>query len=227
MEIDKEARGFKIWSALVIVGIVMICIVLAFLPFWESIFLKMKKSAMNYSQLRVNTPENISIVYIDGKIKGETKEGTLLVTGITPGKHSIRIERKSSIPGFYIPFEKEVNFEDGVEIEIQWVAGPTTESSEGVLKYFKRQAIPTDFTTVNFIVYPPDAQISWDGKVLESGSYQISVVDDKNHELLISSEGFETKKVNLKVENAIRERHLDVVVEVYLYRIPVLTLVNN
>lgn len=217
----------KNWVVLLIPIFLVVSIVLAFLPFWENIFSKIRKTGILTAQLRVNTPESVARIYLDNELKGETKEGTALISGIVPGRHVVKIERSSTVPNFYVPLERELHFEEGAEIEIQWIAGPTKEACEGMIRYFKKQPISSNHTTVNLVVYPSDAKIVYDGKPIKVGEYQIVVDDENNHTISVSREGFETKEINLKIENTIRQRNLDVVIELYLYRKPIESDISN
>lgn len=208
-------------KALIIVGVIAGAIGAAFFPFWKSVFLAVEDTVVNPAQLRVFTPEHTAKIYIDGEEKATTTEGSTVIPGIAPGNRIVKIEREASNPNFYIPFEREVYFEQGAEVEIQWASGPTQDASEGVIKYFKKQPLPKESPSVMMVVYPPDATISWDEQTFAEGEYSISVDDDLDHEVVFERAGYETKTLNVSIGNTAREQNLDFVVEVYLYRIPI------
>jgi|GEM_PF-6453020 len=214
-----QKKKFPIWIVFVAVAVVLIGLLVT--PVWDSLYTLVAGNETGIAQLRVESPDSTVFVYIDNELIGETQDGMLLISDVTAEVHAIRLEREASLQGFYEPLERELTFMEGTEVEIEWLAGPTAESSEGVLKYFRQRPAAETALRVFFIVYPDTAKVEMDGNNIDPDTLSIEIDDVFRHDIVVSKDGFEAKAFTIdaglfgSVDNA------DLVVEVYLYQSPV------
>ena len=197
--------------------------VFAFLPTWDWFFNFFKDRDSTISQLLVTTPKSTAKIYIDDQVRGTTQtDKEFAITGISKGSHKIKIARISDPSGFYQDFEKTLDFIPGTAVQVVWSAGPSTESSSGIIKYFKKQ-IASSTPQVKVYPYPADSAINFDDAKSDSS---IVLNDTKKHTMKISKEKYISQEVPIQMtdSNGTLIKDYDLVVEVYLYQVPVSNL---
>ena len=220
----KEMTGppkkrFPLWVVFIAVAVILIG--LAATPAWDYVYSLINGETKGIAQLRVYAPDSTLAVYIDDEFVGRTSEGMLLLSDVSAEEHEIRLEREASTPGFYAPFERELVFMESAEVEIQWLAGPTPETSEGVLKYFRQRPEAESALRVFFVVYPDGATVKMDDAEVDKAALSVAITDVFKHEISVEKEGYESKEFTVDAGLFGEVNNADLVVEVYLYQSPV------
>lgn len=221
---DKPQKKFP-WGVLIAIPLLLISAV-AVTSLWDKVVLRITPQSSENSQLRINSPDSVLRVYIDDEHVGETYDGTLVVPGVEAKRHVVRLERDSATDDFYVPFERELVFMEGAEIEIDWLAGPTLSTSQGVLKYFRQRPSLNVEPRVFFVVYPEGANVSIDGLEVDSStlSANLSALSEFSHEITVEKDGYETSTFTVNTEELSQRDDVDLVIEVYLYLPPILPI---
>jgi hypothetical protein len=211
-------------KAALFLGICAILVLLAFTPFWGYIyqFFQAKGLQGNYSQLHFQSSKGDYQVFIDNELKGEVADKQKKdIPQVKPGSRTIKIVRKSELSDFFYVLEKTIEFIPSSQVEIEWEAGPTLESSTGTIKYFN-EIIKPDGAEVYIRPFPNNAIVQFDSKTTEGNTFD--VFDTKNHTIKVSmdedSESI-TSKINVTDESTNKVlKNLKLVIEVYLYKMP-------
>jgi hypothetical protein len=211
-------------AALVFV-ICIVLIALAFLPVWDWIYslLRTPNRDGSFSQLHFKSLAGDYDIYIDGEKLGTVKSGEIGdFTKIALGNRNVKIIRSSSNPDFYYILERNLVFIASAQVEIEWEAGPTLESSSGVVKYFTEVSKP-EGAELYVLPFPNNATVEFDMKRSENNSFEI--LDVNPHSIKVSlDKGFESQTLSVNMTDTNNQkvlRNLKLVIEVYLYKVPI------
>lgn len=200
-----------------IVAIILV-VLLSTPQFWTSVNNIFNPIAVDTSQLNFKSLFGNYSIYLNGNKLGDVNDKeTKLFPKIKPGKQTIKISRNSNTSDFYFDMEKEIDFIPGTQVDIEWEAGPTLESSNGIIRYFADTAVQAEGTEVQFYPFPPDASVEMDSKLLESKKVVIN--DTDTHKISIkANSSYEGKDFDIEFNSVKKDlRH---VVEIYLYKVP-------
>lgn len=180
------------------------------------------ESRSGVSQLSVKSARGDYTVFIDGNSVGKVEDGkTQLFAKINPGNRDVKLVRDTDVTGFYFDFSRKIEFTPSSQVEIEWDAGPTLESSSGTVKYFTEIEKP-EGSEVLVEAFPADAKILLDGKESENDVFEI--LDGTIHTLRVSNgEGYESKDIDIAIRDEQTNKvltNLRLIVEVYLYKQP-------
>lgn len=219
---DKKStrKKFPIWIVFVAVAILLIGLTAT--SAWDYLYSLLGTESSGRSQLRVYAPDSTLSVYIDGEFKGRTSDGMLLLSDVPAQKHSIKLEREASVAGFYVPFERDLVFMEGTEVEIRWMAGPTVETSEGIVRYFRERPAVDSALRVFFVTYPAGASVKYDSTDIDPSALSVEIDDGLRHEITVEKTGFESAVFTIDAGQIGDVSNADLVIEVYLYQAPVL-----
>lgn len=144
--------------------------------------------------------------YIGSVNEGENKTFFKLKSGTFPFK----VIRKSPLKDFFYEFNKNLTLLPNSEIVMEWEAGPTIESSSGVLKYFVESTKP------NIIIntYPNEASVYLDEQLVEKILPLENIKRDAIRLNIKYKEGVEEKNILI---NTKFNGNISMIVEVYLY----------
>ncbi len=139
-----------------------------------------------------------------------------IFTKIHSGERLVKIRRISEINDFYYLFEKKINFYSGTEVDIEWESGPSIDSSNGIIKYF-REAKNSQGTELNFITFPSNSTVEINDNVNELKKLQLN--DSQTYKVKVkNNESYETRDFQIKLNTA--QKNLSHTIEIYLYRKP-------
>lgn len=127
---------------LFIFGIALIVAVIL-IP-WRDLFL-----SLGIDPFRTNVPASLQVtcftgkctVFVDGQKKGETP---LDILDITPGEHTIKLEKVSTNSEFYTTTTKKINFIRATKVYVEWELGPSRLFSQGHVLSFKERRHDTE-----------------------------------------------------------------------------------
>lgn len=206
------------------VGFTLVLLALAFLPVWDKIYsaFEPKGRQGGTSELSFQSIAGNYSVFLDNKLLGEVEDGKSKdFVKVEPGRHLVKIVRKSDVTNFYHVLERNLDFLPATSVEIAWEAGPTLESSSGTIKYFTQIVNPKG-AELYILTFPNDSEVEFDSRKSEGNLFEIN--DTATHSVKVSNgEGFESKEtsVNLTDENTKKIlTDLRLVLEVYLYKQP-------
>lgn len=184
-------------------------------------------SEIGYSGIDITTNVK-SDIYIDNQKLGSAQpDPSFLYTKIEPGKKRVRLVDTEDTNLIY---EKDLIFEKGTKVSINWSFGVTQNTSYGLLKYFVKKA--EDTNKIRIIKDTAASQISVDGK--ESDDSTITA-DGNEHTITVSKAGYIPKTLKVSLVNKNLNNPLisqadktlyddyDLVVEVALFQIPFTT----
>lgn len=211
-------------KAALFILLVVVLGLLSFLPIWNWIYgiFEDKGREGNISQLSVKSLRGEYNIYLDGSLLGkiDNQQQNEFVR-ITPGRHTVRLERISDVVDFYYVLERPVDFLPSTQVEIEWEAGPTLESSSGTIKYFT-EIIKPEGAEVYVLTFPQSATVEFDSKKTDAHTFE--VLDTNTHTLKVSNgSGFASQSidVNMKDDSSTKVlTNLKLVIEVYLYKQP-------
>ncbi|MDD3647360.1 MAG: PEGA domain-containing protein [Candidatus Dojkabacteria bacterium] len=210
--------------------VVVIAVVLAILLPWENIGElknKLTGGAADYASLKVYSLGGDMKVFVDGAEKGTVLSDTtyLEIFPIEVGKHEVKLVRIASNDIFYEEFLETISFEKGFDTVISWELGPTEESTSGWILYARRNVSAVDDVKLNVESDPKGAQIKLDGgEASYSPLVNFALSHDKQHNLIISEEGYQTMELPILPEDE-EERNLlrgyDLFLDIDLYKLPI------
>lgn len=211
-------------KAALFVGIVLVLGLISFLPVWNWVYgiFEDRGRQGNFSQLNVKSIRGDYDVYVDGDLVGKVndKEENNF-TKIKPGRHVVKLIRKSEVQDFFYTLERPVEFLPSTQVDINWESGPTLESSSGTVKYFSQIIKPTG-SEVYLLTFPQSADLEFDSKKSDQNVFEI--LDSKQHTIKVSNgNGFETQRINVNLSDESTKKvliNLKLVIEVYLYKQP-------
>ena len=191
---NKTLKTILIFSlgVLVTVGLVLV-------P-WQDLANK-----VGFDPFRTNVPSSLKAnclvgscrVYIDGQDKGETP---VELIDITPGKHTVKIEKLSSTPDFYTDISREIEFLKGTEVYMEWELGPSELFSQGYTVSFKDRNHDTE-SVLSISSELSDISVSIDGVNAGSVPY-LAGQDDLStgsHKLTFSKSGYLDREIELDI----------------------------
>lgn len=161
-------------------------------------------------------------IFIDGEKKGVVEAGAQEdFVQISPGKHVIKVVRQTSSPDFYYTLERNIEFLPSAQVEITWEAGPTLESSAGIIKYFT-EISKHNGANVYIQTFPQNATVEFDSRKSEGNTFEI--FDTATHTIKITNgDGFDTQSLSVNLTDVSTQKvlsNLQLVIEVYLYKQP-------
>lgn len=214
----------KLFSALLIV---IVLISIAFLGFWNNLYSRFDDIPDNNSQnssLLVRSIAGVYDVYFDGKKIGEVNEGEEKeFYKLNSGNRSVKLVRKTDATEFFFVLERTLFFRPASKVVIEWEAGPSLESSEGVIRYFTDVYSP-DGAIVAVQPFPSIANVTFDGRSEADNVFEVR--DVANHIIKVSNgDGFKIQNnITLTLEDPSNEdsvlKNVKLVIEVYLYKYP-------
>jgi hypothetical protein len=162
-------------------------------------------------------------IFIDDVFLGTVQhQKEKVFTGIKPGKRMLRVYRLSEVDNFYFSFVREVSFMPFTQVELEWEAGPTLESSNGVLKYFT-EAFHSNNAELLIDPFPQDATISINNISIQNRLVEITDTQEKI--IRVShSDRYVPKDVKILLINPNTNavpKNVRLNIEVYLYKRPI------
>jgi hypothetical protein len=210
-------------AALIILTFIVL-LGISFLPFWSKIYkiFNRKVSQTNFSQLSVRSLSGDYEIYVDDKKVGDVKDKEQKsFVQIESGVRKVRLVRPSPVKDFFYTLERNIEFLQSSQVEIEWESGPTLESSSGTIKYFSK-IVKSDGAQVYVLPFPNNSEVFFDNR--QSVGNAFDVFDTASHTIRISNgEGFEPKimEINLTDQNTKKVlKDIKLVVEVYIYKVP-------
>lgn len=211
-------------KAALVFGIIAIVLGFTFTPigtyFYK--FLRVQGKQGNYSQFNFKSIRGTYEIFIDNTLKETVEEGkSKEIILIEPGIRQVKVVRKSEIKDFFHQFERNISFLPNAAVEMEWDAGPTLESSSGVLKYFTK-IVKQNGSEVFVSTFPDNAKVEFDSRRNNNNVFE--VLDTATHTIRVSgNEGFDSKFVELNLTNESTKRvltNLKLIIEVFLYKQP-------
>ncbi|HRN86268.1 MAG TPA: PEGA domain-containing protein [Candidatus Dojkabacteria bacterium] len=180
----------------------------------------------SYSGLKVKAFSGELEVFVDGNSAGVTsdQESFLEVYPIEAGEHNIKIVRPGN-DGFYSEFERNINFENDVDVVIGYDLGPSLLFSEGHILTAKKSFTKGVEPTLDILSTVDDVDVKLDGRDIgKTPLRSIPIGIDSTHILTFSKKGFDTLEIEiLPTEQSERDKLKDVELslEVNLFAKPV------
>lgn len=206
----------------IVITAIVIFVILSSPSFWNWIYQNGRIEKKGFSQLKFSSIAGDYEIFIDDKLLGDVrdKEEKLFVR-IEQGERVLKIVRKSDIKNFYYTLIRQINFMPSAQVELKWEAGPTLESSNGILKYFVNVVNPNGAELL-IEPFPADSIIKIntekiDKKLIEVRDTNQMIINVSHGEKFIPQEFV----ILLRDENTNTvPKNVRLIVEVYLYKKP-------
>lgn len=210
-------------KALIVIFAIILTVALLSPAFWDLVSPSNAEDEKGFGQLKVQSFAGEYEVYVDKNLIGSVEDkGEKVFTRISSGKREVAIVRKSSVDNFYFKLIREIDFLPSTQVELNWEAGPSMESSSGILKYFTRVINPGG-SELLVIPFPADSEILINSSKPERNLIDITDIGERKV-LVKNSEQFIPNEftVFLKDEsNNTVPKNIRLIVEVYLYKKPI------
>ncbi len=162
-------------------------------------------------------------IFIDNDFLGMVQSKKEKVfTGINPGKRTLKVQRVSELEDFYFTFSREVDFMPFTQVELEWEAGPTLESSNGVLKYFTESS-KLNTTELVIDTFPIDCTVYINDQIVQNKI--IEIVNPVEHNVRVSHTSRYVQKdfsiLLLDPNTNEVPKNIRLNIEVYLYKRPI------
>jgi hypothetical protein len=204
--------------------VVVLIIVLTGSGFWNwvySIFKVNERSGT--SLLHMKSLSGVYQIYIDGNKVGEVgNQEDKTFSQIAPGSRDVKIVRENN-EDLYFVLNRSISFLSSAQVELEWEAGPTLESSEGLLKYFSPIPKPGG-AEIQVIAFPSNSDIAFNEQVLPNNTASVTTVQDYKIKVK-NTDGFTPKEFDIKLRDDNSgnvPKDVRLVAEVYLYKKPFL-----
>lgn len=210
-------------KALIVISAIILTVALLSPAFWDLVSPNNDEDEKGFGQLKVQSLAGEYEVYVDKNLIGSVEDkGEKVFTRISAGKREVEIVRKSSVDNFYFKLIRQIDFLPSTQVELNWEAGPSMESSSGILKYFTRVTNPGG-SELLVIPFPADSEILINSSKPERNLIDITDIGERKV-LVKNSEQFIPNEftVFLKDEsNNTVPKNIRLIVEVYLYKKPI------
>jgi hypothetical protein len=151
-------------------------------------------------------------VYLNGSAEPEgvvTPESSpLIVPGIVPGEHQVRLVRSSEVADAYWEFNRLIDFYAGIDVVMAYELGPTQDFSAGHIIYAQPGSGSGDGVQINVSTGVDQVEVLLDD--LTIGSTPVagySITANEQHRLKLSKEGYEDQEfLILPTDHAERSR---------------------
>jgi hypothetical protein len=203
MLVQKPAPGMgKTLKVILIFLLGVIATVAIILVPWSDLFLR-----IGIDPFRTNVPASLQVncfvgncnVFVDGQDKGETPVDIL---DITPGEHTIKLEKSTTTPEFYTTVTKKIKFIRATKVYMEWEIGPSKVFSQGHVLSFKERTHDTEpVLSISSDLSDVDVQIDGvsvgevpflgDSKLLKEGS----------HKITLSKSGYIDQEIEVDINN--------------------------
>lgn len=209
----------KILLVILAVCLVIITVTPLFLDWIYKFAIKTRN--IEFSQLQFTSIEGDYLIFIDGRKIGKVEnKNTKVFPKIESGERVIKISRSSKDGNLYFTLERKVNFYPRTQTEIIWSAGPTLESSEGVIKYFGLSSNP-EGTRVVVHTFPSFAKVLLND--LEIGKEFIIDNVATNKIFVYAGDSYHPKEIEIRLKDNSTNTvpvNISLNIDVYLYRKP-------
>lgn len=164
-------------------------------------------------------------IFIDNKLIGYINNGdSKIFYSILPGIRNIRVERINlNNQNFYFTLNRDIIFEPSTRVEIKWEAGPTLETSRGIIKYFIKKFSPKG---IELIIKPfwPNTYVLYNSELLKEQTLIIEYPQLLKFSVVGKNNDFESLDIELIIQDEFEQvpKNLQLIVEVYLYKNPIL-----
>jgi len=155
-----------------------------------------------FSSVYIET-EPASSIYINSELVGQTPKRYIT----KPGKISVKLIPISSEKTL-LPYKTEIDLLAGLETVIRRKFSDSEEASSGEIISLSKTA--TGLNSILVAGIPEGIRLFIDGEDVGTTPFKSSKLSEGNHEILLSKEGYEEKKLNLK---AIKGYQLTLVVQ--------------
>lgn len=211
----------KFLGIIILICLGVIAIYVIYWEFWSTEKYKIS-SGQGLAQLSFTSLYGDYLIFIDGNLIDQvaSKESKQFES-IPSGRRNVKITRKSSVQNLYYTLERYIMFETGTQVEIKWEAGPTLESSRGIIKYFRETYSPDGIEVYvqpiwpNSIVYLNSTQLHNNyAKIKNPGVLRFRVVN---------GDMFDPLEFEISIENESQGniKNLAMIIEVFLYKKPI------
>lgn len=187
-------------------------------------------SKENLSSLKVKSFSGELEVYLDDQLVGVAKddEGFLEVFPVVPGEHTVKLSRPDN-DGFYVDFERKLNFEKEVDVVIGYDLGPSMLFSEGHLLTSRKNFTKGMDPQLDVISLSGDIDVKINGRDVGKTPLQsIPMTTDTTHVLNFSRQGYDPLEIEIfPTEKSEREKLKDITLtlEINLFAKPVELLI--
>lgn len=151
--------------------------------------LKNFKSLPQKASLLVETPHTRAQLFLNDQDKGQTPFQS---DNLDAGEYTLKLVSGDQT------YQTRVTLTGGTQTVVGREFGPSEAFSSGDTLWFKKAAGPLSISVTSD---PDGAQIKLDGKDVGETPVIVENVTSGNHDLAISFDGFESKKLNIKVDN--------------------------
>lgn len=197
---EKQKPGKKI-KPIFIFGLGVLLVVALILIPWSDLALR-----IGFDPFRINTPSGLQVnclvgkctVYLDGQKKGETP---LELLDITPGEHTVKLEKLSKSKDFYPTVTKKVNFLRGTNIYIEWELGPSEIFSQGHILSYKSRTHGTE-PVLSINSGQKDIKVAIDGINVGDVPYLADkdTLKEGPHKITLSKTGYLSREVEVDID---------------------------
>ncbi|GIW57060.1 MAG: hypothetical protein KatS3mg083_005 [Candidatus Dojkabacteria bacterium] len=206
--------------------VIIFCVLLIILlspAFWTWVYKGSITQAEGVSLLKFVSIAGDYNIFIDNDFLGKVQNKQEKVfTGIKPGKRILKVHRVSDFEDFYFTFSREVNFMPFTQVELEWEAGPTLESSNGVLKYFTESS-KLDTTELVIDTFPADCIVYINDQIVQNRFIEITEPTEQyirvSHTDRYVQKDFKILLINPNTNEIPKNIRLNI--EVYLYKRPI------
>lgn len=184
------------------------------------------ESKAQFSGLKLKSFLGELELFIDDKSMGiaEDDGGFLEVFPVEPGEHVVKIVRPNN-EGFYIDFEKTLNFEKDVDVIIGYDLGPSPLFSEGHVLTAKRTFTKGQNPVLDIVSEIKDIDVKIDGvQVGKTPLHTIPMDISSTHILSFSKNGYDPLEIEIfPTEQTERDKlkDLNLILEINLFAKPI------
>lgn len=182
------------------------------------------------SQFTIESISGDYDIFIDDKNVQSVRDKTFkTIPNIEPGLREIKLKRtvEGKVEDFFYVFEREIFFLPGFEVKFSWDAGPSLDSSTGVLQYFKDH-IGNKGVELFLLTTPKiDTLVSINDNQKKENLNNYNLATNKITNILIEpvEKGFEAAQVKIDLSQSFSSAsklnsNLQLIVEVFLYKQP-------
>jgi hypothetical protein len=175
---------------------------------------------IGFDPFRTNVPASMKVncfvgkcnVYLDGQKKSATP---MEILRVTPGEHTIKLERISSEQDFYTTITKKVNFLKGTEVYMEWEVGPSEVFSQGHVLSFKQRNHTTE-PVLSIDSNQNDVDVSIDGVNVGTVPFlgDSELLKEGTHKVTLSKQGYIDREMEVKINyNYIANLEVDLMAE--------------
>ena len=205
-------------------GIILIIAIVVYFGFISISIFRSRVGDISLSGLEIKVNSN-SDIFLDNQKLGQVNSNeSFISTKIEPGEKRIKILKTSDNT---ISYERNIIFEKGTSVNINWNFGVTSDTSYGITKYFVKKIENTN--KIRIISSIQSSNISIDNNPSNLG---VIPADGLDHKITISKVGYLSQDAHAQLANLQTQREdisqsdkekydgYDLVIEISLYQIP-------